>query len=40
MNAFERNSTWKIVYKPKENKTVGCKSIFAIKYKTNKFVDC
>ena len=35
MSALERNKTWEVVELPKGKKTVGCKWVFALKYKAD-----
>lgn len=35
MNALERNEMWGVVDLPKGKKTVGCKWVFALKYKAD-----
>jgi len=39
MDAIERNSTWEIVDKPRDKKTVRCKWIFKVKHKANVSID-
>ena len=39
MEAIERNSTWEIVDKPRDKKTVRCKWIFKVKHKANVSID-
>lgn len=35
MRSFEKNNTWELVAFPKGHKTVGCKWVFALKYKSD-----
>jgi len=35
MNALDRNETWEIVEQPRGKKTVGCKWVFTIKFKSD-----
>ena len=35
MNALEKNKTWEIVDQPKGKNLVGCKWVFALKYKVD-----
>lgn len=35
MKALQKNSTWEMVKLPKDKKTVGCKWVFSVKYKSN-----
>ncbi|KAL0555968.1 hypothetical protein IC582_004471 [Cucumis melo] len=39
MKALEKNRTWKISALPKGHKTVGCKWVFSLKYKTDGTLD-
>lgn len=32
MKALEQNTTWELVYLPKEKTTIGCKWVFTTKY--------
>jgi hypothetical protein len=39
MNALKRNQTWEIVKLPKKKKTVGCKWVYALKYKADSSLE-
>lgn len=39
MTALIKNNTWKLVPKPKDKRTVGCKWVFTVKYKADGSVD-
>ena len=34
-DAFMKNGIWELVYLPPDNKTIGCKKVFKIKYKVD-----
>jgi len=38
-DTLDRNSTWKIVVKPKDKKIVGCRWIFIIKPEVDGYID-
>ena len=35
IEALEKNKTWKIVTRPKENQPIGCKQVYTLKYKAD-----
>jgi transposase InsO family protein len=39
MTALQKNSTWEMVELPKDKKTVGCKWVFSVKYKSDGTID-
>ena len=39
MSALERNETWEMVERPKDNKALGCRWIYTIKYKSDGTLD-
>ena len=39
MAALTKNNTWKLVPRPKDKRTVGCKWVFTVKYKVDGSVD-
>ena len=39
MKALQKHSTWEMVELPQENKIVGCKWMFSVKYKSNETID-
>ena len=39
MSALTKNGTWKIVQKPTDKSTIGCKRVFTIKYKADGSVE-
>ena len=39
MKALQKSSTWEMVELPRGKKSVGCKWVFSIKYKSNGTVD-
>jgi len=40
MSALEKNQTWEIVDRPLDKKSVGCKWVFSLKYKSDGTLDC
>ena len=39
MGALEKNDTWDLYVLPKGHKTIGCKWVFTVKYKSNGTLD-
>ena len=39
MKALQKNSTWEMVEFPQGKKTLGCKWVFSLKYKSNGTID-
>ena len=39
MKALEKNSTWELVELPRDKKTVGCKWVFTVKYKSDGAIE-
>ena len=39
MEALQKNNTWRLIPLPKGKKTVGCKWVFSIEYKTERSID-
>ena len=39
LNALELNKTWVLVALPKHKQTIGCKSVFRIKYKADRTIE-
>lgn len=39
MNALEKTGTWEIIDRPKGKKTVGCKWVFTLKYKSDGSIE-
>jgi len=35
MRALEKNQTWEVINLPREKKTVGCKWVFTVKFKSD-----
>jgi len=38
MEALQKNNTWMLISLPKGKKTLGCKWVFSIKYKVDRFI--
>ena len=39
MKAFQKNCTWEMVELPIGKKTIGCKWVFSVKYKSDGTID-
>ena len=39
MNALRKNGMWELVDLPRDKKTIGCKSVFSVKYKADGSIE-